>query len=436
MPDDARDELLLPPAPAPAPTPPWQDGPAVKAAQGRVLRVLLVAQVVGSFGTGSTIAVGSLLTTSIIDGAGFAGVSPTCMTLGAALFGVPMGVLAARSGRRRALGLGWLTASAGSLLVVGAAVTESPLLLVAGLLMVGSGTATTLQSRFAGTDLSAPGRRGSTLSLMVWSGTLGAVLGPNLGAPGELIESALDLPVYSGSFIISLTMFAAAGVIVLLCLRPDPLEITRTHSGMPVRVAGAPRVGGGVGAALRTIWTTPHARFALLAVIASHVSMVSLMTMTPVHMLHRGETVSLIGLTISMHVLGMFALSPLVGMATDRFGPVRVIVVSQLLFLTTTAVVHLGGHGSVSMVLALFLLGLAWSCGTVPGAILLSDSVPATTRSTAQGVLDTSMNAIAAVAALSAGPIYSAIGFGGLSLLVIVIAIPLATMLPRDRTAA
>ncbi len=41
--------------------------------------------------------------------------------------------------------------------------------------------------------------------------------------------------------------------------------------------------------------------------------MVAVMVMTPVHMKHVDVTLQVIGLVISIHVLGMYAFSPIVG---------------------------------------------------------------------------------------------------------------------------
>ncbi len=66
---------------------------------------------------------------------------------------------------------------------------------------------------------------------------------------------------------------------------------------------------------------------ALLAVASlavTHAVMVAVMTMTPLHMRDHGQA-ALSGLVISIHVLGMYGFSPLVGRYTDRWGPARTI---------------------------------------------------------------------------------------------------------------
>lgn len=64
----------------------------------------------------------------------------------------------------------------------------------------------------------------------------------------------------------------------------------------------------------------PRARYALLAILTAQIVMVSVMTMTPVHVIHQGGSVSVVGLTIGLHIAGMYALAPLVGLLADRMG--------------------------------------------------------------------------------------------------------------------
>jgi MFS family permease len=400
----------------------WQSRPDVVAIQRRSVRLLIISQILGSFGMGAAPSVGILLAEEIAGSEAMAGLARTSSTLGAALVGIPLAMLAARGGRRIALATGWFMAAFGSITLIGAAMVSSTLLLVAGMLFFGVGTASMLQARFAAADLAAPAHRGRTLSLVVWCGTLGSVFGPNLGRPGELVSARLGLPPLAGAFVIALVMLIIAGVVLLIFLRPDPL-LTATRFETP----DGKREKRPIGEVIRILLGIPLARFALVAVIAAHLSMVSLMTMTPVHMDHHAAGVTLIGITISIHVLGMFAFSPLVGWASDKIGPIRVIMAGQLIFIGSSVAVLLSGGANGGTMISLFLLGLGWSCGTVPGSILMTEAVPADIRPSSQGLVDTAMNGFAALAALISGPLFVTIGFGGLSLMAIVVAVPVLT---------
>ena len=399
----------------------WQSAPEVAALQRRSVVLLIVGQVLGSFGMGASPSVGILLAEEVTGSETLAGLARTSATLGAALLGIPLALLATRGGRRMSLAAGWFLAAFGAIALICATLTDNIALLIGGMLLFGAGTAAMLQSRFAATDLARPANRGRTLSLVVWCGTLGSVLGPNLGEPGTVVSRWLGLPPLAGAFVIALGLLITAGVLTVIFLRPDPLLTATEHEHR----AGRPAQRRSIREVFGTLWAIRPARFALVVVIGAHLSMVSLMTMTPVQMNHHGSSLTIVGITISIHVLGMFALSPLVGWASDRIGPVRVIMLGQLIFIcSSVAAIISGGNESWTMI-SLFLLGLGWSCGTVPGSILLSESVPAETRTSSQGMVDTAMNAFAALAALISGPLFSLVGFGGLSLMAVLVAVPL-----------
>ncbi|MFH5821653.1 MFS transporter [Georgenia sp. AZ-5] len=400
-----------------AETPPgWLALPGVARARRRTTATLVAAQVLGSLGIGAAPSVGVLLAEQVTDSETWAGVARAATTVGAALLALPLAGLAGRSGRRGALATGWLGAAAGAALLVASAVADSVPLLVLGMLLMGAGAAAQLQARFAATDLAAPAHRARSLALVVWVGTLGAVIGPNLGVPGQAVEARAGLPPLAGAFAIGAVLLALTGAVVLAGLRPDPLLLAQRHADDAGSVTGPPVPGrNGLARAARAVRAAPPARFALLSLVLAHVSMVSVMTMTPVHLAHHGATISLVGLTISLHVLGMFALAPVVGVAADRYGRVPVILAGQVV-LAAAAVVGAAGAGSAAAVAAaLTLLGLGWSVVTVPASALLSQSVPAPARPLVQGMGDATMNAAAAMGAIASGPVMALVGFPALA---------------------
>ena len=69
-----------------------------------------------------------------------------------------------------------------------------------------------------------------------------------------------------------------------------------------------------------------------MAVVAfSHATMVALMSMAPVHLREHGATLTVVGLTISLHVARMYALSPVFGWLADRLGRIPGILAGQSL---------------------------------------------------------------------------------------------------------
>lgn len=405
----------------------WQARPEVARARRRTLGLLSAAQILGGIGTGAGLSVGILLAEEVTTSEGWAGLARSGTTIGAALFAIPLAALAVRAGRRTSLGAGWTVAAIGSLLMVLAAGSVgsavATICLVVGMLLGGTGTAVTLQSRYAATDLAEPDRRSRDLSLVMWSTTVGSVLGPNLGGPGAVVSTGLGLHPFAGPFVIAAVMQLAAAAL-LLALRPDPLLLAvswqnRTAGTDPdaaaARASGAPPRG--VAESLRIAGRVPASRLALLAICCAHTVMVSVMTMTPIHMEHHGATVSLVGLTISLHVLGMFGLSPVVGLAADRWGRIPTMAVGGILLLMATALAGTAGDSGLRVTAGLILLGAGWSTVLVAASALLTESVPAGLRTRVQGAADAAMNACAAVGAAASGPLLGLIGFGGLNAL-------------------
>ena len=411
----------------------WQHRAGVRAAQRRTLILLSAAQVLGGIGFGAGLSVGILLASQVTRSEGWAGVARTSTTVGAALLAIPLAVLAVRHGRRISLGLAWALATSGSVaLVMAAQVADAQrvlatVLLIYGLGISGAGSAASLQSSYAATDLAAPEHRSKHLSLVVWATTAGTVLGPNLGAPGEALAGTLGLTPMAGPFVIATAMQALATVAILL-MRPDPLLLAGQFTPVDPHT---PR--SATGPAMKRAWQIGGARIALVAMCAAHTVMVGVMTMTPVHMDHHGASITVVGLTISIHVLGMFAFSPLVGIAADRAGRYPVIVAGGSTLLLATLLAGTAGSSMAMVTAGLFLLGLGWSLVLVPASALLTESVPAADRTRVQGGSDAAMNVSAAIGAAGSGPLLAIIGFGGLNALSA--AIVLAAVPARGRRA-
>jgi MFS family permease len=394
------------------------------AVQRRTLRVLSAAQVLGGVGVGSAIAVGGLLAEDVSGSTELSGLTQTASVLGGAVAALPMARLMSRRGRRPGLVAGYLVAACGAVLMTaGAAFDTFPLVLLGGLLL-GSGTATNLQSRYAAVDLADPGHRARALSVVVWATTVGVVLGPNLTGPGATVARALDLPELAGPLLFSLVAFAVASALLWVMLRPDPLLVARTIAS---DAGEEEHPHGSLSEALRVIRSTPPALLAVLAVAVAHTVMVMVMVMTPVHMRHEGAELEVVGIVISVHVAGMYALSPVVGWLSDRLGRVAVLVLGNVVLLCAVLV---SGRAQSHAVLGvgLVLLGVGWSCALVAGSTLLSESVPVGSRPSVQGAADFTMGLCGAVGGALAGVVIGLTGYGTLNALAGALALPMLVL--------
>ncbi len=377
--------------------------------QRKIIRILIAGQILGGIGMGATLSLGALLAAELSGSNAWSGMAATMSTLGAAAVAVPLARLAQARGRRVSLTLGVLMAGTGAVLAIVSAAAGAFALLLLALMLLGAGSATNLQARFAATDLATPGTQGRDLSIVVWSTTIGAVLGPNLFGPGEALGAAIGLPPMTGAFAFSLLATVGAAAVYSLGLRPDPLlTALSTRTIAP----GESRQTGG----LAIVRSNPLARYAVTVIALSHTTMVALMSMAPVHLQEHGASLSVIGLTISLHVAGMYALSPVFGWLADRVGRLPVILIGQSLLLTSLLLFFFAGDSSVAMTVGLILLGLGWSASVVAGSALISEAVGVHDRAALQGFSDLSMNSAGAIGGALAGLVLSAVGYSGLGL--------------------
>ena len=395
--------------------------------QRRTVATLALAQVLGGIAFGATLSIGVLLAAEVSGDEALAGLATAAVTFGTALLAIPLAALARRRGRRLGLTSGTVIALVGVLLVIAATSLRAfPLLLVA-FALVGGGQAANLQSRFAATDLTTDATRGRALSLVVWATTIGVVLGPNLVGPGEAVGRALGMPELTGPYVFTVVGQLLAITVYLAGLRPDPLLVAQR-----VTAARAAAASGVVRRADRP----RAARYAIFAVAAAHAVMVAVMAMTPVHLLHHGASLQIVGFTISLHVAGMYALSPVFGILSDRWGRVATIVLGQALLAAALVVAATLSGSMPAVTIALILLGLGWSATTVAGSALLTESSAEARRTRRQGLSDFTMSFVGAVGAILAGLVLGWIGYGGLALVAMVLVVAAVALVPLAVTRA
>ncbi|HBH56729.1 MAG TPA: MFS transporter [Arthrobacter bacterium] len=410
----------------------------VRHVQRRTVAVLSVAQIFAGIGTGATVSIGSILAVDLSGSSAWAGAVATVTTLGAALAALPLASLADRRGRRIGQVTGLSAALVGAVLIVLSVVSGLFILLVMGAGGIGVGAAATLQARFAAVDLADAEHRGRALSAVVWAVTVGAVAGPNLIQPGAVVGQALGLPPVAGPFVISAAGLLLATILLFVGLRPDPLLLARElatgkATGQPAAnqatVAGQPGAGGGsLVRGLRAIRQSRAAWLALAAVVGAHGVMVGVMSMTPLHLQelvagpgHAGHAATgavlvIIGFTISLHIAGMFALSPVMGWLTDKAGRTETIMIGFATMIVAVAVAGFGQASTVAVAVGLVLLGMGWSASTISGSTLLAESVGQESRVVVQGVSDMLMGVAGAVGGATSGLILSGAGYLGLNM--------------------
>jgi len=67
--------------------------------------------------------------------------------------------------------------------------------------------------------------------------------------------------------------------------------------------------------------------------------MVAIMAVAPVHLMAHGNDLGFVGLAVSVHVLAMFAPSPVTGRLADRLGPAPVAAAGAVLLILAGSLV-------------------------------------------------------------------------------------------------
>lgn len=385
------------------------------AVQRHTVRTLVVSQAIGAVGVTIGVATASLLARDISGSETLAGLAQTFQVLGTAAAAYGLARVMRRRGRRVGIVLGYLTGATGALLAVVAGIVDSMLVLLTGAVLLGATAAVNSGSRYAATDLATEEHRARALSVVVWATTIGAVAGPNLTGIGGALARTLGIPELTGGFAIGSVVLVLAAGWVWVRLRPDPLLLAQEAAGITPSDTAEPR-GRSWARFVAVIRDVPAVGAAVVAMACAHAAMVTVMIMTPLHMEHGGAHLEVIGFVISIHVLGMFAFSPLVGWAADRFGRSEVLVTGGAVLLVSLALCGLSPVGSSWQIFTgLFLLGLGWSCATVAASTVIADRTPIEARTDVQGTSDMAMALTAAGGGALAGVIVGVLGYPALA---------------------
>jgi MFS family permease len=384
----------------------------------RTLGLLAAATAIGALGLAAGGSAGALLAAEITGSTAWAGLPLGFLVAGSAASALLIARRTRRAGRAAGLVLGYVIGTAGAALVVAAAVVDDFALLLAGSTALGAANAAIFLTRYAAADLGGTARRGRALGLVLFAAALGAVVSPNLLGPSGDLAEKVGLPSLSGLYLVALAAFLASGfLLAALPKRSLPVGDTRPVTRRELRIG---------------LW---NARASLAVLAMTNLVMVAVMAIAPIHLVEHGHRLDVVGAIVSIHVLCMFAPSPVTGWLADRAGSVIVAALGAVLLIAA------GASGSLldlsdsrEMTAMLALLGLGWNAGVVGGSTMLAASVPAFLRPQAEGIGEVAMGLAAGAGAPVAGLL---VAYGDFTTLSIAAAITGALMFAalrlRDR---
>jgi MFS family permease len=391
----------------------------------RSLGTLVGSVALGSTGHIAAVTVATIVASDMTGSIQLAGTPVAAVVFGAALGATSLSWLMSRRGRRPGLAAGYAVGVGGAILAVAAIVAASLPLLLLGSLLIGFGNSSNQLSRYAAADLYPADRRATALSTVVWATTIGAVVGPNLVGPSGAFAAGIGLPANAGPYLVPVVLVGLAAIVCFVFLRPDPYDLA-DH-------ASTAQPGDAPAAPLAEILARPAVLISIVALVVGQFVMVLIMTMTPLHMSQHGHALPAVGLVLSAHTFGMYALAPLSGRLTDRFGSPPVIYAG-------TAILAIAGilaaiapvQDDRLLFVALFLLGFGWNLGFVAGSAMLTGGVSVVERTRIQGLADGLVWSTSALASLGSGVLLAAAGYAALGVLgAILVVIPAGVLTLR-----
>lgn len=383
----------------------------------RTLKIVVISQTFGGAGLAAGITVGALIAQDMLGSTSYAGLPAALFTLGSALAAYLVGRITQQLGRRLGLSFGFLAGAIGALGVIIATVIQNAWLLFFALFIYGAGTSTNLQVRYAGADLAKPKQRATAISIAMVATTLGAVFGPNMVTPMGKVAQMFNIPPLAGPFILAALAYSLAGMTLFFFLKPDPFLVAKTldaqrkqkrasaTSESEIEFDGTPERSGAIVGAL--------------VLVLSHIVMVAIMTMTPVHMQEHGTGLTAVGVVIGLHIAAMYLPSIITGRLVDAIGRSKMVIASGVTLAISGLMAAYAPGGSLFwMAFALILLGLGWNFGLISGTAIIVDSTTMGNRAKTQGAADVFVALGGTAGSLLSGVIvaqssYAVLGFLG-----------------------
>jgi MFS family permease len=372
---------------------------------------LLMANTILGFAMPMLLILGGLTGLHLSPNAALVTLPASVQTLAGMLAAVPFSLLMGRFGRRIGFAAGGVLALAGTALGASALVSGNFVLLCLAHFILGAALSSFQYFRFAAAEVVSPEWQPVAISLMLTSGLVAAIGGPQVFIMAK--DALAPIPL-AGAYV-------ALAVVILVGMVPLALvRVPRTPAAG--RVAGAKRF-----ASLAVLRRGPVRRAIGIAAISQGV-MIFMMIPTPLAMLGCGFTEAVAGDVIRWHVVAMFAPSFVTGFLIKWFGKER-IAVAGLVILAIAAVGAAAGLSSAHFYGSLILLGVGWNFGFIGATSMLATAVTDGEKAAVQGLNDTLIALVSTICAFAAGLVVTGFGWAVVAIVSMLIVLPAIAVL-------
>jgi MFS family permease len=281
--------------------------------------------------------------------------------------------------------------------------------------------------RAAVADMYVVHARARAVGIVLAAGTVGAVGSPLLVAAIRAVAESRGWDPNVVPWVL-VPLGAVVATAFVISVRPDPRDLAPA--------SGASDAGPGPVAALapargpRELLRVPAFRTAVLAASIGQLGMIGVMGVTPnaLDQHHHGATT--ISWIISLHIAGMFAFSPWIGAAMDRFGR-RIGLLAGGGSMIAGAILASSETSSTTVGVGLFLIGIGWSAMFLGATAVISDVTAPHERAGALGFTDLFSSACSATAGLVAALVLEATNYRTLTLAVAVLVVVVSVAIGR-----
>ncbi len=360
-------------------------------------RVLTTAQALGGASPAIIVSLGGLVGLQLASNPAFATLPISIFNLGLAIGTLPAAWLMKRFGRRAGYLFGAVLGATGGMVAAAGIYQQMFVLFCIGTMIAGFYASYVQSYRFAVADGAPEEMKPRLISLVMFGGLFGAIIGPQTVI---WTRDLIPLAPFAGAFI-SQGILALLVLPVIWCLRSTRSALVgsppATASDAPVR-------------SLKEIAAQPKFIVAVTAGVVSYALMSFVMTAAPVAMVGCGHTVGEAALGIQWHVLAMFGPSFFTGRLIQRFG-VTTVTVTGLLLLAAAGAVGLSGLGLSHFWLALVLLGVGWNFGFIGATTMITACHRPQEKTRVQAMNDFLVFGSVAISSFASGKLLSVAGW-------------------------
>ncbi len=392
----------------------WEDltsSEAVEKAGKKISLVLCIAQAFIASALSMSFVASSLLVVKLGGGnPHWTGAPLTLSLIFASLTAFFSGRLSQRYGYRPVLLSAYAIGVTASLLSIWGAVNSSLLLFLLGMSVFGIARGFIDMSRYAAAESNPPKKQGRAIGFVIWGAVVGSILGPSLTHVSMDFAKILHCPAAGGAWVGTACLFFMVFVFAFFGLRPEPRKLAsywRKQGASPKSEAKATSILS-QGKLDRKVY------FSMATLFCAQWAMVLIMAITPLHMQCEHHSIPAISGVISAHFAGMFGLAFAIGWLIDKVGK-RIVIALGSLLLISACLLAPYAETSVSLGIALFLLGLGWNCCFLSASTELNSLLQGANRGKILGMNESMVNLGSAIASGSGGFMFSAIHYSGMA---------------------